>query len=389
MDWSAYVDLLKPAGQLLDRIPGPAGPAIEAALNRQLAMNIAQGYFMHFQSTPRHPEFLPFENSVFLAQPNPDGIYYLAPLEAGGVYRVVGQRGNAPVAGFGLIGTIIGMGNPPGPGYGNFDIDGMEVDADGRFEVIFSEEQPAGYTGNWRYKHPGAGWLLVRQFSVDWGNDIDLRVAIERLDSPPLKPAMTPEETDEKLRKLFGGYVAGLTDLCLNSVRRVADKGFVNKAKYENFNDYGNTDDWPQAYWECVFDIARDEALIIESDMPETHVYWNVQVIDALWNQVEMVYRQTSLNGHQAKLDPDGRFRAVLCADDPGLHNWLDTGGVTYGMMIGRWYRSSSHPLPTFTKVKLADLESHIPASAPRITPEERAAMLRARRLGAQLRRHW
>ena len=38
--------------------------------------------------------------------------------------------------------------------------------------------------------------------------------------------------------------------------------------------------------------------------------------------------RQSSLNGHQAVLDPDGVFRAVISARDPGVPNWLDTGGV-------------------------------------------------------------
>ncbi|MCY1447451.1 hypothetical protein D9M71_640730 [compost metagenome] len=112
-------------------------------------------------------------------------------------------------------------------------------------------------------------------------------------------------------------------------------------------------------------------------------------MVDALWNQVELVHRQSSLNGHQAHLDSDGRFRAVLSVEDPGIANWLDCGGNLRGMLIGRWYRSSSHPTPTLTKVKFAELHRHLPADTPRTTPAQRAEALRTRRIGAQLRRRW
>jgi hypothetical protein len=104
---------------------------------------------------------------------------------------------------------------------------------------------------------------------------------------------------------------------------------------------------------------------------------------------VEIVYRQSSLNGHQARIDADGKFRAVLSHQDPGVYNWLDSGGNLYGMLIGRWYRCSSHPTPTVTKVKLADLCTHLPACVTFTTEEERACMLRERRIGGQLRRKW
>jgi hypothetical protein len=214
-------------------------------------------------------------------------------------------------------------------------------------------------------------------------------VAIERLDSAGLKPKMTPDIVDRNLRDLFGGYAERLARLCQDCVHRTAQAGFVNAMRLTGFNELGNGGDWPQAYFETVYDIAEDEALILETALPAEHRYWNVQVIDALWNQVELVHRQSSLNGVQARIDSDGRFRAVLSLADPGVHNWLDTGGNLYGMLIGRWYRCSDHPVPALKRVKLADLRAHLPADTPAITPEERQAVLRERRIGAQLRRRW
>ena len=388
-EWQDYVDLLKPAAQLFEKSGARHDEALRAQLWRQFVMNLSQGYFLDFQSTPDHPEFAPFENSMFLAQPNPDGVYYYAPVVGAGTYRISGERGTAPVVGFALGNRIIGMDPLPGKGLGNFDIDDLEMDAEGRFEVLFSGHKPEGYSGNWLPLPADADFILVRQFSYDWGNEQDIRIAIERLDTPALKPKTTPEQTDRKLRHLMGGYVQNLSGIAIGAVERTAKDGFINRFRLNSYQELGNGEDWPQAYFECVFELDDDEALLLETDLPESRPYWNVQVIDTLWNQVDFVYRQSSLNGHQAKIDQDGKFRAILSHQDPGIHNWLDTGGNNRGMMIGRWYRCSSQPTPTLTKIKLSEAESHLFERTKRCTPDERVESLRHRLIGAQMRRKW
>lgn len=387
--WATYVDLLKTAASAESQLWLPQDPQLRAKLYRQFAMNLAQGYFLYFQADSQFPDWAPFENSVFLAQPNPDAVYYYTAVSGDGTYRVSGNRGNAPVAGFAIGKNMIGMADPPGPGLSNYDLDMIETDDDGNFEVIFSQERPQGHTGNWLYLHPEARFILLRQFSYEWGKEKDVRVAIERLDVSALRPAMSAAEVDRQLRELFGGYVGRLSRLCLAMVQGARDRGLTHQMQLTDFSDLGNAADWPQAYYECVYDLESDEALIIETELPEKHIYWNVQVIDALWNQVELVHRQSSLNGHQAKLDRDGKFRAVVSVEDPGVPNWLDTGGNCKGMLIGRWYRCSSHPTPTMKKVKLADVRKHLPDDTPVFSKEQRLEALRVRRIGAQLRRRW
>ncbi|MGO8858247.1 MAG: DUF1214 domain-containing protein [Steroidobacteraceae bacterium] len=389
MSWSDYVDLLKPAEALVKLAWGPDDDQIRAEVYRQLLMNLAQGYFLYFQADPEHPDWAPFENSVFLAQPNPDAVYYYAPVRGEGVYRIVGERGNAPVVGFATGKVMIGMGDPPGPGFNNYDVDALALEADGSFEVVFSEHRPPGHSGNWLYLHPEARFILLRQFSYDWGRERDVRLAIERLDTVPPKSRASPAAIDKLIRELLGGYAMRLSKLSIGCVNRTRDSGFVNTMRLTSFQDLGNGGDWPQAYFECAFEIEPGEVLILETDLPASCHYWNVQVIDQLWNQVELVQRQSSLNGLQARVDADGKFRAVLSVDDPGIHNWLDCAGHLRGMLIGRWYRASSHPTPSLKKVPFHALRDHLPASTPLITPGERAAALSKRRIGAQLRRRW
>lgn len=388
--WAEYVDLLKPAGDILDETTGPVNEQLRADLYRQFSMNLSQAYFLLMMADPRWPEFIPFENSAFLLQPNPDSIYYVASVEGSGIYRIVGERGNSPVAGFATGNKLFGTnGVQPGKGFGNFDLDDLTLNADGRFSVIFSAERPVGYAGDWLLLHAEADFILLRQFSYDWGNERDVRLAIERLDPPAAPRArMTPDELDVRLRKVFA-YTADVSRVGMAAVRRPHDGGFINKMHIHTFEDMGNGNDWPQAYFEMVHQTAHDEALVIESELPETRTYWNVQVIDGLWNQVDVPYRQSSLNGHTAKVDPDGKFRAVLAHTDPCYYNWLDTGGSTYGMLIGRWYRCSSTPTPQITKMKLADVAGYLGDRSQRATPDERAAQLRQRLIGNQLRKKW
>ena len=144
-----------------------------------------------------------------------------------------------------------------------------------------------------------------------------------------------------------------------------------------------------QHYCQCIFELEADEALILETELPKTCRYWNVQLNDPLFNAIEYVYRQSSLNGHQARIDDDGRFRAVLALEDPGVPNWLDTGGYTSGTVMGRWYAADSRPLPAMRRVPLSEVRRHLPAATPVVSAAERDRRLRARTRGAQLRRRW
>lgn len=386
--WADYVAMLQPAGELINLTWMPKDEQIRAELYRQLVMNIAQGYVWYFQSTPEHPDWMPFENSIFLLQPNPDAVYHLAPVDGRGIYRIVGNRGNNKVMGFAVGRGMLGTEEPKG-GFNNYDADGLTLGPDGAFEVIFSSERPAGWKGDWRYLHPEARSLLIRQFSYRWGVDQEARFAIERLDRPAFKPRLTPAEIAARLEAVLDGFVRRMSRICLGYQDKVFKQLGPNVMEISGFEDLGNSPEWPQKYWRCIYDLQPGEALVIETELPKQCKYWNVQINDALWNQVEFAYRQSSLNAAQARLDADSRFRAVIALEDPGVPNWLDTGGHTRGMLVGRWHGADSYPVPTVKKVALKEVRKHLPKDTPRVTAEERDKALRARNIGVQLRRRW
>ena len=165
-------------------------------------------------------------------------------------------------------------------------------------------------------------------------------------------------------------------------------KGIVNRFEVTDYSGFTGSS-WPQVYLETLFEIEEDEALVIETAIPEQVRYWSFMLADELFATIDWTNRQSSLNGHQARLDSDGRFRGVLSVRDPGVPNWLDTGGYLRGVIQNRWNQASSAPCPTMKRVKLADVRQHLPKDTPVVSPAERDRTLRARRMGAQMRRKW
>lgn len=383
--WSAYVDLLKPAGDVNQLTWQPQDEQLRAELYRQLLMNLTLGYFIYFQLDARHPDWAPFLNSVFMLQPNPDDTYYLARIDDDGVYRICGERGSVRILTFAFGYEPMGTSERIGGGLAQYDVDDLQLGRGGTFEVLVSKRRPDGYEGHWWPMPPGAQTILGRQRSCDWGTERDARFAIERLDVKELKPRMPARDIDAKLRDVLGGYAERLSRIWLQYQNRVRDSGLINRLETASFSGAQPV----QVYWQGIYQFADDEALILETDIPKQHRYWNVQLNDELWNAVEFIHRQSSLNGHQARLDADGRFRAVISLRDPGVPNWLDTGGYLQGMLIGRWYAADSAPMPTLKRVPFADVRKHLPGDTPSITPQQRAETLRARRMGGQLRRRW
>ena len=397
LPWSDYADMLKPAGNLISLAVDPSNERLRANLYRQLLMNVSLGYFVYFQSDPDHPDWTPFLNSVFLLQPNPDDVYLFAHVGSKRVYRISGDRGSVRLLTINTGAGMMGMAEPKmsearGKAGRFYDVDDLKLGPNGELEIILSAERPANYEGNWLELPPEADFILVRQRSYDWGNEREARLTIECVGGLSLKPHMSVEQVDERIRELVGGFVMRLSEMWLKYQNDVIDRGVVNHIELSYF---GYTIP-PQVYWQGMYEFEPDEALILETPIPENHGYWNVQLNDELWNAVEFVYRQSSLNGSQVRLDADGCFRAVIAHRDPGIHNWLDPAGARTGMLIGRWYTADGSPatdvrwpVPTLAKVPLKDALRHLPVDTARVTPEERAAQLRARRIGAQLRRRW
>ena len=380
-----YLTDLRTADQAIGRTWHPDDPAYRADMYQQTLMNLSFAYFAYFQADPEHPDWAPLWNPVYRDQPNPDDIYFYAPVRGDLSYRVSGNRGTCRLLIFSTQTGLSGMvDNPAENGHHvDFDDRALTMGPDGEFEVLFSAERPEGYTGNWARMDPKADNMMVRCRMWDWTVERDPQLSIECLSPVPLKARLTPEQIYGRIREMakFPGRASNFFLGWQNAVRQHVGFNVFEPARYPGMSK--------QVYWPAVFQFNPDEALIIETEMPRAVHYWNIQLNDPYFNALEYVYRLSSLNGATARISADGRLRAVIALEDPGVPNWLDPAGYTEGGIYGRWYDADSTPTPTIRRVPLARLREHLPRDTPHVTPAERATALRQRVRAAQRRRRW
>ena len=101
-------------------------------------------------------------------------------------------------------------------------------------------------------------------------------------------------------------------------------------------------------------------------------------------NSADYRYRLSSLNSEQAVLEDDGSVVIVVSHRDPGIPNWLDTGGHTIGLMPQRWVEADKSRTPATTLVHFDDLTGARRACS--ASPRPRREQLRRRKIGVDRR---
>jgi len=390
--WARQTDRI---GAIAESIAGQAIPSDDPASREELIdflySNIAMAYFGIVHGDSEYPDFWPGLNQVFRAGwPNPDDAYYFVPVHDQGVYRISGYRGTVKILDFQVTGGDAGRDGSGawGPALVNYDADQLRIDDNGWFEVILSAERPEGYQGNWWKLHEGAAWIMARQRSYDWLKEVDGRFGIERLDKPARQPKRSAAELALKLDGI-ALWAENWIKLSLVYARSLYQNAQVNSFSLIDFGEDGGFTATVQRYPQTVFKLRDDEALIVETELPEDCRYWNFQLVDTYWRTMGGHSQFNSINAHQGRIDGDGRFRFVVSARDPGVPNWLDSMGHETGFVYGRWNLCSSTPLPKTLVVKVDQVRDFLPADTPEVSPQARDEALRERRLGAQMRRRW
>ena len=364
----------------------PDDPAYRADIYRQIMMNLSYSYFVYFHADAEHPDWSPLWNPVYTLQPNPDDIYLYSPIRGDLTYRISGNRGTVKMLTFttqkGFCGTVDGI-SEMGE-FNDLDDRDIEIGDDGEFDLILSAEKPPGYEGNWAPIGRGADGLMIRYRSYDWGNEISPQLSIECMDTVPPKPRLSPDDIMERIHEM-AKFPMRMTKLFFGMQNKVKEAVGINVFQPAPIDGALSK----QIYLPAVYELNDDEALIIETDLPDKRHYWNFQLNDPYYNAVEFVYRLSSLNGHTATISSDGKFRAVIALEDPGVPNWMDPAGFHEGTIYGRWYDCDSCPTPVIHRVPLSQLRNHLPSDTPVVTPEQREEELKARVRACQRRRRW
>jgi hypothetical protein len=369
--WSHLLDALRRASDTV-LSDGSRNAADVAAGFRHLLVLLVTGADQGLRSEPDPDPVLAVkpsgvDNVYKWGMDCPDCIYAGAPLRGDETYRLWGTRGTARYVG---LQSMAGMASSA-----NVLLDELELGPSGEVELVLSADR---HEGNWLPIDEHATTLVVRHFFYDWDTEVASSLAIERVGTTArasaARPPVDPRAVMARQLVALGDFVVANLEFFLQFSRPETPNTFLPPldgtamgAAAENRPVIGS------------FELAPDEALLVQVTPPEG-LYWSYSLGNPWWETIDYGRHQSSLNGYQASVDDDGTVRAVIAHQDPGLANWLDTAGHGSGPVILRCVRTETAPVPETQVVPFSALADAVPPGTRRVTPEERRAVIAARR---------
>jgi hypothetical protein len=198
-----------------------------------------------------------------------------------------------------------------------------------------------------------ASAIVVREYIADRDTEIAAVLAIDTLDLPSPPPVPTDETMAEQLTGM-AWTIAKLTTL--HQTIRPELLKTPNALITARAAELGDADTTPDnLYMLGTFRLAETEALLIELRPPDTR-YWSV-TLENIWHEcIDPRRRHSSITNAGAVVEPSGQVRLVVASRDPGVDNWLDTGGRHRGFITIRWLDNPDAPPVTTTVVALEKL---------------------------------
>ena len=287
----------------------------------------------------------------YVGGPNPDGEYHLGMIDGGRRYRIRGRRGTVRYLGFQVL---AGRGMTPRRMAAYVSDRDLALAPDGSFELLLSEREPARDElgrGTWVSIPEDASAIVVRQYVADAAAEGPASFSIELLDAPG--PAV-PADDDAIATQLaaMAWTIAKLATLHRTILPELLTD--PNRFVTASAAAIGPADSTPDnLYMMGTFRLGPDEALAIDTVPPRTR-FWNL-ALESIWHEcLDVGRRRTSITNAGAVLRPDGSVRIVIAGRDPGVPNWLDTGGRARGFMLFRWLDNPSAPPVTARLVPIA-----------------------------------
>jgi hypothetical protein len=309
---------------------------------------------------------------------NPDTIYRVIPISGAERYRIHGRVGERRMTenyftlwdeAMNTVDVLSGS--------------DLVVDDDRRFTITVDSE-PAGDRPNHVRSSPAAHEFYIRDVMLDWARDEPNELRIERLGGAPRGAPRSHDEQAELTAAFMLRYADFTTGLAKGSLRRAAND-FSLAYSADKGGALRN-----QFYVGGHFDLADDECFVIRVNDGGA-AYFVVPVANVWGTTMDILHRTSSLNKSQAVADPDGTYTFVLCPNDPGVHNWIDTCGLREGMLTLRMAEfAGGRPREDLAArgevVKIDDLRSVLPDGTRWVTADQRAVQL-AERAAGYLRR--
>ena len=289
---------------------------------------------------------------------NPDAFYFLAPLSGARAYRIRGNVSGAVYTSFtfqrsdatGWASEIFAARNDRE----------LEVARDGSYELVLARERPRGVPDR-RFVAlaPDAVSVTSRHyFENATCAQLDPTLRVPLSIEPLERPAPAAPLDDATIAARMRSVVRFVREATLGMPPRdpaqqpawvsvVPNQLGVPELYAPAESAWGAVDN---AYSMGPFLLGPDSALVMEGRLPECS-FANVVLWNRFMQSLDYRDRAISLNRRQMTLGPDGSFRIAIAPSDPGIRDWLDTGGRPFGMIFWRFLLPTGPFEPIRTRV--------------------------------------
>lgn len=369
--WKVWIEAQEAAIETVRNAEGvPRAEIDEAEGYRWITRlaSLAQEWFIE-KSDALHPQLFQSQSEYRkLLVDNPDVRYGFCTLDDSRSYRLAGTRGEAAYVGL-TFGTPVGKG-PVGGRTGTTTqahLDQFDLGPNGEVDILIgpADQLPDPRPKNSIVLEPGTGQVAVRETFFDRWNDTPSNLRVELVGEVP-PPALGVDELASKLEfaGLFVQFVASTAvnmwhgaGSNINTFGGTAGSEHV-AAQDDEVRSHSNAE---MTYHGGRWVLGEDEALIVTvHDPPNEFLYWGLTTSTAWMESLDYRYTTTNLNNHTAVQSPDGDWRLVLSPTDPGVPNWLNTGGRGEGYMIVRWVLADRPPHPTCEVVPIEGVQARL-----------------------------
>lgn len=333
--------------ELLDRIdtqyigePGEYKSALDVADGHRLVLHgLQRALGSQLEADTHRPAFRrAITPAMKFGGDSPDAIYHECNVSADCSYRI---RGN--MAGAVYVSLSVQSGSSEAEGVGaSINSEQFDIQADGSFEIQLSRTPPAD-TRNWVQIPAGALNVLTRHYFEEAGN-----VMVDASRQPELKISVL-DDFPAPGEPTIESVTAGIDRVArwLRSRTLEESKGRTTMPSWVSIvPNHFNEPEKPSegmayaaldiAYAMAPFHVPPGKALVMSGRFPACR-YAGVVLWSRFRQSFDYTSRQVSLNRAQTVADDAGNYRIVLAGRDPGVANWLDTGGRESGMMYWRF----------------------------------------------------
>ncbi|MCU1485088.1 MAG: hypothetical protein JWN67_1834 [Actinomycetia bacterium] len=305
----------------------------------------------------------------------PDNVYRHATIDGAARYRITGTVADVGPAQqtFVVYRTIPGVTQTMNA-EGHMDelagikSEAISLDPDGSFTITIDGDPAGGRPNHLQVPADEHGLhVVVRDSLADWSLELPVDLAIERLDPP----AGYKRPSEEAMARHAGEILSSYAPFWLNWYETYVHAKPLNEVP----QPWRRVQGWGMTQQGC-FALGPDEVWLVTVD-PLDARFFDFQISDPWTRAVEYVDRTGSFNASQAERNADGTITLVAGPSDPGVHNWLDTAGLTAGTFQVRWQSlpgdvTADAAVRDARVVRMDDLGPLLPDGTRFVTPEER-----------------